>query len=132
MITINTIDFFFLYSLLLYQRFIDSSWRLLRKKINFMKQLKYGYLSIRQIFNPSNFISSSQPLLCLFLSNDYRRLILYDQFVKSFLKICKMILFISIPFLFLLILSSSIVFAKLTIYYTAYQTSFPYVTSCLW
>ncbi len=42
-----------------------------------------------------------------------------------------MILFRSIPFLLLLILSSSIVFAKITNYYTAYQTSFPYVTSCL-
>ncbi len=42
----------------------------------------------------------------------------------------KMILFKPFPFIFLLLIPSSIVFAQTTSSYTAYRSSFPYVTSC--
>jgi len=42
----------------------------------------------------------------------------------------KMILFKSFPFIFLLVIPSSIVFAQTTPFYTAYQNSFPYVAAC--
>ncbi|CAF1347685.1 unnamed protein product [Rotaria magnacalcarata] len=41
-----------------------------------------------------------------------------------------MVLFKSIPWFFLLYLPTSVVFAQVAIYYTAYQFSFPYVTIC--
>ncbi len=57
-------------------------------------------------------------------------LMIIHLFCKLIEMIIQMKLFQSFPFVFLLLIPSTIVLAQTTSVYTAYQTSFPFVTTC--